>query len=63
MNELTEAITKAAQTADLLVEDLRSIGERLSSGFTQDQIIAWNHVMELLTAASDLRNRVHRMAV
>lgn len=61
MSALTESITKASQSADLLLEDLRDITALLCSNTSTEETIAWQYVVDLVAAAQDLRNRVHRM--
>lgn len=61
MSALTESITKASQSADLLLEDLRDITSLLCSNTTPEETIAWQYVMDLVAAAQDLRNRVRGM--
>ena len=62
MSALTDSLTKAEQSADLLLEDLRDITSLLADYTTQEEVIAWQYVIDLVAAAQDLRNRVHRVA-
>lgn len=61
MNDTTQALQKAAATSEQLTIDLRELATSLCAHQTVEERIAWHHVMQLLTEAVILRQKIQTL--
>jgi len=56
-----EALQKASDTSELLTQDLRELATPLCVHQTTEERIAWYYVMQLLTEAVSLRQKIQSL--
>jgi len=61
MNDTTQTLQKAAATSEQLTTELRELATALCAHQTVEERIAWHHVMQLLTEAVSLRQKIQSL--